>query len=133
VLKKSRKIFSNAVEEKDREKSAGGEERGRGVLMSSTIEETAKCGDTFVPTNLRLDLVKRNNKKPIIHVISSRRSRTNERFFSISDRPTTGIRNNNNKEEEEEEEEDVQHTQQSAATAVIVEECWYESGWNAMR
>ena len=68
VLKKSRKIFSN-VEEKDREESAGGEERGRGVLMSSTIEEIAKCGDTFVPNNLRLDLGKRNNKRPIIHVI----------------------------------------------------------------
>ena len=59
--------------------------------------------------------------------ISSRRSRTNERFFSISDRPTTGIRNN-----KKEEEEDVQHTTLSAATAVIVEECWYESGWNVM-
>ena len=68
VLKKSRKIFSN-VEEKDREESAGGEERGRGVLMSSTIEEIANCGDTFVPNNLRLDLGKRNNKRPIIHVI----------------------------------------------------------------
>ena len=68
VLKKSRKIFSN-VEEKDREESAGGEERGRGVLMSTTIEEIAKCDDTFVPTNLRLDLGKRNNKRPIIHVI----------------------------------------------------------------
>ena len=50
--------------------------------------------------------------------LSSRMSRTNERFFSISDRPTTGIRNTN---KEEEEEEDV-HT-------VIVEECGRMLAW----
>lgn len=70
VLKKSRKIFSNAVEEKDREESAGGEERGRGVLMSSTIEEIAKMWRYVRADQFAIRFGgKRNNKRPIIHVI----------------------------------------------------------------